>query len=177
MKLPRLGWVDKRKCLSCWWNGTSQVKGSAVVSRAKVSADGRGRVGASFSRAPMRLICRPSTSPSQPSRRASAMRAWRLSRISTSRGRWMGSVYASGLADLHHRRFVSVSWPMGHPGDVRTETGTRTLRPYMCDDRDSGCGSPAVVRSSTASMGVAVGGRKIRQADGKVRLALSLPLS
>ena len=40
---------------------------------------------------------RPSISPSQPSRWASAMRAWRLSRISSSRFRWAGS----GLRSEH----------------------------------------------------------------------------
>src|SRR6266550_3377499 len=38
--------------------------------------------------APARLILRPSTSPAQASRSASAMRAVRLSRISVSRWRW-----------------------------------------------------------------------------------------
>jgi site-specific recombinase XerD len=46
---------------------------------------------ASLSSAPARLTLSPSTSPSQPSRSASAMRAWRLSRISSSRVRWAGS--------------------------------------------------------------------------------------
>ena len=62
---------------------------------------------ASFWRAPVRLICRPSTSPSQPSRRASAMRACRLSRISISRGRCAGSGRSSG-----HRRHAC-SWMHG----------------------------------------------------------------
>jgi hypothetical protein len=51
---------------------------------------------ASFCRVPVRLICSPSTSPSQPSRRASSMRAIRLSRISVKRGRWAGSGRRSG---------------------------------------------------------------------------------
>ena len=43
-----------------------------------------------FRRALASLILSPSTSPSQPSRSASAMRAIRLSRISAMRGRWTG---------------------------------------------------------------------------------------
>ena len=43
-----------------------------------------------------RLTFRPSASPVQPSRRASLMRAVRLSRISSSRGRWAGSTRRSG---------------------------------------------------------------------------------
>jgi hypothetical protein len=46
---------------------------------------------ARLSSAPARLILRPSASPSQPSRWASAMRAIRLSRISAMRARWAGS--------------------------------------------------------------------------------------
>ncbi|MBX7553194.1 hypothetical protein K1Y78_35585 [Streptomyces sp. tea 10] len=45
----------------------------------------------SFSSAPTRLTWRPSTSPSQPSASASAIRAIKLSRISASRARWAGS--------------------------------------------------------------------------------------
>ena len=43
--------------------------------------------------------------------------------VSTSRGRWVGSVYASGLADLHHRRFVSVSWPWDIQGTSELRRG------------------------------------------------------
>ena len=45
----------------------------------------------SLSSAPARLTFSPSTSPSQPSRPASAMRSCRLARISSSRERWAGS--------------------------------------------------------------------------------------
>ena len=51
---------------------------------------------ASLSSAPARLTLSPSTSPSQPSRSASAMRACRLSRISSSRARCAGSGRRSG---------------------------------------------------------------------------------
>ena len=50
---------------------------------------------ASLSSAPARLTLSPSTSPSQPWRSASAMRACRLSRISSSRARWAGSARRS----------------------------------------------------------------------------------
>ena len=46
---------------------------------------------ASFCRAAARLTFRPSASPSQPSRSASSMRAWRLSHRPASRGRWAGA--------------------------------------------------------------------------------------
>ncbi len=60
--------------------------------RATVAA-GRVRrsIWASLSSVPARLILRPSASPGQPWRSASAMRARRLSRISAMRGRWAGS--------------------------------------------------------------------------------------
>src|SRR5215207_3601477 len=51
---------------------------------------------ASLSSAPARLTLSPSTSPSQPSRSASAMRACRLPRISSSRARCAGSARRSG---------------------------------------------------------------------------------
>lgn len=52
---------------------------------------------ASLSSVPVRLTLRPSTSPGQPSRSASAMRSCRLARISSSRPRWAGS----GLRSEH----------------------------------------------------------------------------
>jgi len=52
---------------------------------------------ASLSSVPARLTLRPSISPSQPSRSASAMRSCRLARISSSRPRWAGS----GLRSEH----------------------------------------------------------------------------
>jgi len=55
---------------------------------------------ASLSSAPARLTLSPSTSPSQPSRSASVMRAMRLSRISAMRGCWAGS----GQCVLHRRQ-------------------------------------------------------------------------
>jgi hypothetical protein len=51
---------------------------------------------ASLVRAPARLIWRPSTSPSHPSRRPSSIRASRLSRTSRRRWRWAGSGRSSG---------------------------------------------------------------------------------
>ena len=51
---------------------------------------------ASLVRAPARLIWRPSTSPSHPSRRASSIRASRFSRISRRRWRWAGSGRSRG---------------------------------------------------------------------------------
>jgi hypothetical protein len=51
----------------------------------------------SLSSAPARLTWSPSTSPSQPSRSASAMRSSRLARISSRRCRWAGS----GLRSEH----------------------------------------------------------------------------
>jgi hypothetical protein len=61
----------------------------------------------SFWRAPARLIWSPSTSPSQPSRRASSMRACRLSRISSMRRRPAGSGRRSG------QRRHECSWMQG----------------------------------------------------------------
>ncbi|MGW6602506.1 Tn3 family transposase [Streptomyces sp. NPDC055036] len=58
---------------------------------------------ASFCRAPARLTLSPSTSPSQPSRSASAMRSSRLSRISTMRPACAGS----GRRRLHLRQLCS----------------------------------------------------------------------
>jgi TnpA family transposase len=58
---------------------------------------------ASFCRAPARLTLSPSTSPSQPSRSASAMRSSRLSRISTMRPACPGS----GRRRLHLRQLCS----------------------------------------------------------------------
>ena len=51
----------------------------------------------SLSSVPARLTLRPSISPGQPSRSASAMRSCRLARISSSRPRWAGS----GLRSEH----------------------------------------------------------------------------
>jgi hypothetical protein len=59
----------------------------------------RRSIWASLSSAPVRLTLRPSTSPSQPSRSASVMRAVRLSRISVMRPRWARSGQCRG-----HRR-------------------------------------------------------------------------
>lgn len=50
-----------------------------------------------LSSAPARLTLSPSTSSSQPSRSASAIRSRRLARISSSRARWAGS----GLRSEH----------------------------------------------------------------------------
>ena len=61
----------------------------------------RRSIWASLSWAPERLILRPSTSPAQPSRSASAMRAVRLSRISVSRWRWAGSGQWTGQRMPH----------------------------------------------------------------------------
>jgi RNA polymerase sigma factor (sigma-70 family) len=67
---------------------------SAMCGMPSVTGPGlliRRSIWASLSSAPVRLICSPSISPSQPSRLASMIRAVRLSRISTSRPRWAGS--------------------------------------------------------------------------------------
>lgn len=66
-----------------------------MVTTARIEAlkgDGRARLGDQ----PTLPVHRPSTSPSQPSRSASAMRATTLSRISTSRARWAGSGQSIG---------------------------------------------------------------------------------
>jgi transposase len=63
---------------------------------------------ASLCSAPARLILRPSTSPSQPSFSASAMRVSRLSRISVIRRRWVGS----GRRRLHRKQLCSWMHPV-----------------------------------------------------------------
>jgi transposase len=63
---------------------------------------------ASFCSAPVRLILRPSTSPSQPWFSASAMRVSRLSRISVIRRRWVGS----GRRRLHRKQLCSWMHPV-----------------------------------------------------------------
>lgn len=76
---------------------------------------------ASLSWAPARLICRPSTSPSQPSSSASAMRAIRLSRTSASRARWAGSGRRSECLTQ------ACSWTQGDP-KARAQVPMDTFR-------------------------------------------------
>lgn len=71
---------------------------------------------------------RPSTSPCQPSRSASLIRAPRLSRISTSRARWGGS----GRRSEHLTQ--ACSWMQGVPG--RCGFSTRRMRgPFSGHER------------------------------------------
>ena len=93
--------------------GHAEVDGAGVRARRSIWA--------SLSSAPARLILRPSTSPSQPSRSASAMRAVRLSRISAMRSRWAGSGQCRG-----HRRQLC-SWMQGVP-NARPQVPVATLR-------------------------------------------------
>jgi hypothetical protein len=75
------------------------VEVRAEVGRPSCTAAGREASSASWAsllRAAARLTFRPSTSPSQLSRWASAMRATRLSQMSTSLWRWAGSGRSSG---------------------------------------------------------------------------------
>ena len=76
---------------------------------------------ASLSSVPARLTLRPSISPSQPSRSASAMRSCRLSRISSSRPRWAGS----GLRSEHLTQ--ACSWTQGD-ANARAHVPTETFR-------------------------------------------------
>src|SRR5208283_2940786 len=81
---------------------------------------------ASLSSAPARLTCRPSTSPSHPSRSASSMRAMRLSRISTRRSRCAGS------GQSIEQRTQACSWMHGVPkalAHVPTDTLRRSKWP------------------------------------------------
>src|SRR5436305_6243753 len=82
---------------------------------------GRRSSWASLSWAPARETRSPSTSPSQPSRCASVMRARRLSRISSRRGRWVGSGHRS------EHLTQACSWMHGVP-IARAQVPTETLR-------------------------------------------------
>src|SRR5487761_1232584 len=76
---------------------------------------------ASLSSVPARLTCRPSISPSHPSRSASAIRSCRLTRISSRRGRWAGS----GLKSEHLTH--ACSWTQGD-ANARAHVPTETFR-------------------------------------------------
>jgi integrase len=76
---------------------------------------------ASLSSVPARLTLRPSISPSQPSRSASAMRSCRLDRISSRRCRWAGS----GLRSEHLTH--ACSWTQGD-ANARAQVPTETFR-------------------------------------------------
>lgn len=89
--------------------------------RSTVVAGERRSIWASLSLAPARLMLSPSTSPSQPSRSASAMRLMRLSRISMIRGRWAGS-------GLVHRTSQAFSWMHGVELARGSTTGARGAR-------------------------------------------------
>ncbi len=90
--------------------------------------------------APVGLTWRPSTSPSRPSRSASAIRAIRLSRRSISRDRWAGS----GRRSEHLTQ--ACSWMQGDP-KARAYVPTDTFRFSKWERKESppplsGCGTP-----------------------------------
>ena len=100
--------------------------GWACPGRGVLAGDDNRSIWASLSVAPARLTCRLSTSPSQPSRSASVIRAVRLSRMSASRERWAGSGQSIG------QRMQACSW-MQAVLKARPQVPVETLRRSVVD--------------------------------------------
>ena len=110
----------------------------------------RRSIWASLSSAPARLILSPSTSPSQPSCSASAMRAMRLSRISAMRLRWAGS------GQCMEQRRQACSWMQGVP-NARPQVPVATLRRSKWPRNSSHSASVGVRYSSLGRSAPAAG--------------------
>ncbi len=97
-----------------YFSGSTGVPSSTVVAV-------RLWIWASLSSAPARLTRRPSASPSQPSRSASAIRSVRFSRISSSRS------CCAGSGQSNAQRTQACSWTQGVP-NARPQVPMETLR-------------------------------------------------